>query len=105
MPVVDIKIGQRNFKLKCGEGQEKHLQDLAAQVNSRVDDLAVSLGSNSNETLTLVMTALMLQDEVNESSSSNDNVNAQAEIDTAVTKVVNVVADYVDNLANKLEKR
>lgn len=108
MPVVDIAIGQRTFQLVCGEGQEKHLQNLAANVSEKIDMLAQSM-ENYNDTLLLVMASLMLQDEVNElraaghTGSSKLAVNTEEEIDLAVTEAVTAISEYIEGVADRIE--
>lgn len=115
MPVVDITIGKRTFQLVCGEGQESHLQSLAADVSARVNLLAGSMG-NSNDTLLLVMSSLMIQDELNELHRSGARARSgkgeggevtreqiDREIDEAVTEAVTAISEYVEAAAARIE--
>lgn len=103
MPVVDITIGKRTFQLVCGEGQEAHLQNLAAEVSERVHMLSQSMG-NTNDTLLLVMSSLMLQDEINElKANSSGKNNIEQEIDDSVADAIKTIAEYVEGVAERLE--
>lgn len=114
MPVVDITIGKRTFQLVCGEGQETHLQSLAADVSARVNLLSESMG-NSNDTLLLVMSSLMIQDELNEhkrnrqarpaesAGSGHTREQIDREIDEAVTEAVTAISEYVESVAARVE--
>jgi len=110
MPVVDINIGKRTFQLVCGEGQEGHLQGLASQVGKKVEALAKSV-DNANDTLLLVMASLMLQDEINE-LQKNPTIANDADlqeiqdraIDQAVSEAVEAIAEYVETVADRMEK-
>jgi cell division protein ZapA len=115
MPTVSIEIGRRSFQLVCGEGQEAHLQELAAQVSGRVDELASSMGSN-NDTLLLVTSALMMQDEINSRPTSGAPVATAAptiqgiseednerNINVAVSDAVEAIAQYVESVADRIE--
>lgn len=100
MPVVDIAIGKRSFQLVCGEGQESHLQSLAAEVSEKVHLLSESMG-NTSDTLLLVMTSLMLQDELNERRENSDSGN---NADETVSEAIKAIAEYVETVAERLEK-
>ena len=113
MPNVDITIGRRSFQLVCGEGQEAHLKSLATEVSKRVEDLAVSMGS-SNDTLLLVMSALMMQDQLNnKAGQKTESANAvlssvsesdnEASINLAVAEAVDAIAQYVENVADRIK--
>lgn len=99
MPAVNIQIGRRAFPLACSEGQEAHLQQLAVEVSERVEMLEGSMGS-SNDTLLLVASALMMQDEINDLRSRSGNDDS----DDAITEAINAIADYVETIAERIEK-
>lgn len=110
MPVVDITIGNRDFQLVCGEGQESHLQGLAADVSARLEELAKTMNTG-NDVLLLVMTTLMIQDELNELYAAKTGeapppraslvADTQEQEDLAVAEAMHSITDYVNKLADK----
>ncbi len=110
MAVVEIHLGRRNYQLACDDGQEAHLQRLAASINQRVTELSLAADGTSDAML-LVMAALTMQDELNDAlkkGGGNNTLNRDAveeEIDLAVAEAVSTIAEYVENLAQRFEKR
>lgn len=115
MPVVDVTIGKRAYQLACDAGQEEHLQHLASGVDGRLQELSGLLEEGSSDALLLVMASLMLQDELNEVKEKIVNGDAgvalrdaetQAqEVDIAVCDAIDAISEYVENIADRLEKR
>ena len=62
MGTVNATIAGRQFRLACEDGQEEHLQALAADIDSRITDLRKRFGEIGDTRLT-VMAALMVADE------------------------------------------
>lgn len=65
MGTVNATIAGRQFRLACEDGQEEHLQALAADIDARILDLRTRFGEIGDTRLT-VMAALMVADENNE---------------------------------------
>jgi cell division protein ZapA len=63
MGQVPITLNGRGYRLSCGAGEEARLSELAADLNRRLERLAVSFGQHGDDRL-LVMAALMLTDEL-----------------------------------------
>jgi cell division protein ZapA len=59
---VNATIAGRQFRLACEDGQEEHLQALAADIDARITDLRKRFGEIGDTRLT-VMAALMVADE------------------------------------------
>ena len=62
MGTVNATIAGRQFRLACEDGQEEHLQALAADIDTRITDLRKRFGEIGDTRLT-VMAALMVADE------------------------------------------
>lgn len=112
MPTVNINIGKREYQLVCGDGQETSLQALASEVSEKLVMLNKSM-PNANDTLLLVMTALMIQDELNEArqkipssgqETGKDSGMPEEEVNKAIADAVNAIAEYVENIAERIEK-
>ncbi len=65
MAQVIVDIGGRNYPLSCRDGDEGHLQGLAAGIAAKAATLTASLGAMS-ETRLLLMSALMVADELHD---------------------------------------
>jgi len=63
MGQVAINLNGRSFRFNCGEGEEARLQELAAYVRTRVEDLTREFG-NVGEQRLLLMAALYITDEL-----------------------------------------
>jgi cell division protein ZapA len=67
MAQVNATIAGRQFRLACEDGQEAHLQALAADIDQRIIELRQRFGEIGDTRLT-VMAALMVADELTEAS-------------------------------------
>jgi cell division protein ZapA len=65
MAQVNATIAGRQFRLACEDGQEDHLQQLAADIDVRIVELRQRFGEIGDTRLT-VMAALMVADELSE---------------------------------------
>ena len=60
---VAIKLGERVYRLICGEGEEKRLEALGQYIDAKISDLAGKHGQIGEERLVL-MAALLITDEL-----------------------------------------
>lgn len=65
MPQVALTIAGRTYRVACGEGEEPHLQELAGDVDAKIDVLKQSFGEIGDQRLT-IMAALTLADDLSE---------------------------------------
>jgi cell division protein ZapA len=65
MAQVTIRINGFAYVVGCEDGQESHLEAMAAQVDQRVDELKTQIGQ-SGETQLLVMLSLTMADELHD---------------------------------------
>jgi cell division protein ZapA len=63
MPDVNISINGRIYEIGCDAGQEERIQDLAAYIDSRLQQIARS-GAAYNDAHLMVLTSLVLADEL-----------------------------------------
>jgi cell division protein ZapA len=66
MPLVNVMVNERSYAIACDDGQEEHLQQLAAHVDSKARELLKAAGQPGEQRL-LLMAALMIADEYFES--------------------------------------
>jgi cell division protein ZapA len=76
MPLVNVMVNSRAYTIACDEGEEDHLKDLAAHVDSKVRELLESVGQVGDQRL-LLMAAVLITDELFEARARLD-VHAQA---------------------------
>ncbi len=65
MGQVTVTIAGKVYRMSCGDGEEAHLEGLAAMYDSRIEDMRRNLGELGDMRLH-VMAALMLADEMAE---------------------------------------
>jgi cell division protein ZapA len=63
MAQVSVRINGRQYQVACEDGQEEHLDKLAAYIDQRVADLVKEVGQVGDARL-LVMSALLIADEL-----------------------------------------
>lgn len=71
MGLINVTIHNRTYQVACEDGQELHVQKLAAYIDRRVSELATKSGlpgpaGQVTESRLLVMTALLIADELGE---------------------------------------
>jgi cell division protein ZapA len=69
MAQVTIRINGYSYTLGCKDGEEKHLEAMAEDVNGRIDAMRQTVGASS-ESRMLVLVALSMADEMYEISKA-----------------------------------
>lgn len=106
MPVITLKIDNKTHQIACQEGEESHLEYLAAIFSEKVSSLHKSYPNATDLTL-YMMAALMICDELEEYKKKALSVNTQSnekDIEEAIIKTIEVVTEHLDYIANKLDK-
>lgn len=106
MTIVTLKFRNTSISLDCDDPDRIAL--LAEQYNNRLKDLSAKFHSASDLKLSLIA-GLMLEDQldtlVKRAESESDSANNET---TALRKTFNdtvsQIADYIDHLANRVEK-
>jgi cell division protein ZapA len=65
MPMIQVTIAGRSYRMACGEGEEAHLEGVAAAFEAKIAELRGSFGEIGDMRLH-VMAALTLADELAE---------------------------------------
>ena len=65
MSQVTVRINGFSYAVGCKEGQEKHLQAMAQEVERRIDRIR-ELGGHSGEGRLLALAALLMADEIHD---------------------------------------
>lgn len=65
MAQVTVMIGGKSYRVACNEGEEPHLEGLAANVDAKVKEMRAAFGEIGDQRL-IVMAALTIADELSE---------------------------------------
>ena len=65
MPQIMVTIAGKAYRMACGEGEEAHLESLAALFNGKIDELRGAFGEIGDMRLQ-VMAAITVADELTE---------------------------------------
>lgn len=82
MPHVTVLIDGKQFRMACEDGQETHLEGLAAHLDERIKMMRQSFGEIGDLRLT-VMAALMVCDELSEERKKSAQIAETASQDRA----------------------
>lgn len=114
MPVIDINLGHRNYKLSCGVGEEERVRGLASEVNNYVHQVQKSVSEHTSDAVVLAMVTLMLQDEIEDlrkklssnsgqATSESSGESVVEKTDQAVAEAIDAISDYVESIASRIE--
>jgi cell division protein ZapA len=104
---VTVKINGYAYNVGCEDGQERHLLDMAAEVESRIDSIK-ALGSQTGEARLLVLAALLMADELHDQRKTLQNLQAElarlpkAEADAKIRLAR--LADRAEEIADRLDQ-
>ncbi len=106
MGQVSISINGRAYEIACDNGQEEHLERLAAFVDERVAGLVTSVGQAGDARL-LVMASLLIADELAEAygdlAKQQDESKAPEGVDAdRAAEKLNALAARVEGIADRL---
>ena len=116
MAQVTVTIANRTYRMACGDGEEAHLEQLAALFDGKIEEMRASFGEIGDMRLH-VMAALTLADDLGEarrriealeqevtalrSISSAGDERTQA-VEKRVAETVEKAAERIERLARKL---
>lgn len=118
MAQVTIKINGYAYTVGCEDGQEDHLQAMAAQIERRIGDIK-ALGGQSGESRLLVLAALLMADELHDVTAAMHALRAGAPAaagapgavsapaprpDPALGRQLNELAERAEEIAAALER-
>ena len=78
MPEVFVEISGRKYRMACEEGQEAHLQSLAARFDGMVEQFKEHFGEIGDTRLT-VMAGIAVLDSLNEAEKKIEALNRRVE--------------------------
>ena len=118
MSQVTVTINGRQFRMACEDGQEAHLQQLAKDLDDRINSLRGQFGEIGDSRL-VVMAALMIADDVAETGKKvrrleqeiaalQDARGASADrtqaTQTALIAAFTSAAERIEGMARKLNQ-
>ncbi len=101
MAQVTLRINGYGYTLGCKDGEEKHLESMADEVNRRIDGVRAAAGP-SGEARMLLMAALMLADEVHELRRERES--GAPKPDPKLGRRLSRMAKQAEEIADVLEK-
>ena len=113
MAQVAVRINGFSYIVGCEDGQEDHLQAMAAQVDNRIDSIK-ALGGSSGEVRLLLLAALLMADEIHdmriemealrESAGRPQPGGKDAKAEAAMAKRLGKLAARAEQIAATLER-
>lgn len=113
MAQVTVRVGGYSHPVACQDGQERHLTNMAAEVDKRIGTLK-AMGMQFGETRMLLLAALQLADETADLQAEIAALKAggavaapapvPAEPDPLVVERLNTLADTIEAIAAGLER-
>lgn len=116
MPQVMVTIAGKTYRMACAEGEEGHLQGLAAAYDARIDEMRAAFGEIGDLRLH-VMAAIAQADELHEMKrrvaaletevAALNSINATRDerlerIETRLAEGVQIAAERIEQLARSL---
>jgi cell division protein ZapA len=105
MAQVTLRINGYAYMIGCKDGEEQHLEAMAAEVNSRIDGVRLAAGP-SGEARMLVMAALLMADDLFELRSRLNAVevsSAGPQADPKLGRKLSRMAKRAEEIADGLE--
>jgi cell division protein ZapA len=81
MAQVTIRINGYAYTVGCEDGQEAHLEQMAAEIEQRINSIK-SIGGQSGEARLLMLAALLLADELHDLRRGTKPAEAPAPVST-----------------------
>ncbi|MBS0640118.1 MAG: cell division protein ZapA [Acetobacteraceae bacterium] len=110
MAQVTLRINGYAYVIGCKDGEEKHLEAMAAEVNRRIDGVRAAAGP-SGEARMLVMASLLLADDLFETrtrltqaEAAGPGAAAPAKPDPKLARKLNRMAKRAEEIADGLEQ-
>lgn len=107
---VSVAVGGRQYDVACPEGQEPHLQELAAHLDTKVQKLMTATRQAADQRL-LIMAALLVADELFDQrkggradSATGDAAANAAQLEEQAAAALDTYAQRIENLAARLQE-
>ncbi|MBW6398788.1 cell division protein ZapA [Roseomonas sp. HJA6] len=113
MAQVTVRVGGYSHPVACQDGQERHLTNMAAEVDKRIGALK-AMGMQFGETRMLLLAALQLADETSDLQAENSAMRAGGAVPAAppvapspdydLADRLNALAEAIEGIAATLER-
>lgn len=111
MGQVTVTISGKVYRMSCGDGEEAHLEGLAAIYDSRIEDMRKGLGELGDMRLH-VMAALTLADEMSEMKKRVEGLELKLDAlkgdagsaETRVEEIERLASHAITSAAERIEK-
>ena len=105
MAEVTLTISGQNYPIWCDDGQEQRVQELAAYINGKLEDIKASGAANTDNHL-LVLTSLILADEVFDAraGAGAEGTKLSQDEEQLVANTLSSIASRIQIVADKLQK-
>lgn len=95
MAELEVTVNGKPYTIRCDDGQEAHVAQLAEFVNGKVRDLIQAVGQVGDARL-LLMAGLMIADDLN-------SARAAESLGTAIVEQLDALAERIEGIAASLE--
>ena len=102
MALVTVTLNGRKYEISCDDGQEAHLEKLAAYVDSRVAELVGAVG-NVGDSQLLAMAGLVIADDLSEALAERDALKAAGKGASDRVAAQNILGAAMNSLAQRIE--
>ncbi|MAU40244.1 MAG: cell division protein ZapA [Kordiimonas sp.] len=102
MAQLHLTVGGQPYQLACKDGDEERLEQLAAQIDARMQQLIGVLG-NVGERRLLLMTALQLADELGGAGAVAGESQGAIDTSSADDNKVTISPEWLNNMSHVLE--
>ncbi len=99
MAQVTVRINGYAYTVVCEDGQEAHLQAMAAQVEQRIDRVKAT-GGQSGEGRLLVLASLLMADELHDLSVARPRPDGAGREEPELRRL----AERAEDIASTLER-
>ena len=115
MAQVSITVNANTYKVACADGEEQHIQKLAAALDAKVEELVGAIGQ-AGEARLLAMAGLLMADDLADLQTENEQLKAQAADFQAPVKTASpqdeeqlierleTLADHIETIAERVEE-
>ena len=108
MAQVTLRINGYAYPLACEDGQEEHLQSMAAEIDRQMDEIK-ERGNAGGESRMLVMAALLMADRLHDTRVELDELRRMAaktgnRLDAAANRKLAALAKRAEDIAAVLEQ-
>ncbi|MBL4693184.1 MAG: cell division protein ZapA [Magnetovibrio sp.] len=100
MARVSISVNNHTYEVACADGEEKHINALAAVLDAKVSELVGAIGQ-AGEARLLAMAGLLMADEIQDAKIENVQLKQLAQVQPDIGPVASGLDE--DRLIERLE--